>query len=161
MTLRYRLGIAVGVLGAALAALFTVCNKRVSAGRDTLNTLLYEMLGGAVGSSLLLPFYLALTGHSLVLPPPADILLLLLLSLFCTVFLYVLQIQVLRSISAFTVNLTYNLEPVYSIIIAMLFLGEAPGTERLVLRRTRTHRPVRRAPDRTSLRAASVPVSPG
>lgn len=46
---RYRLGIAVGVLGAALAALFTVCNKHVSAGRDTLTTLLYEMLGGRGG----------------------------------------------------------------------------------------------------------------
>lgn len=122
---RYRLGIVAGVLGAALAALFTVCNKRVSAGRDTLTTLLYEMLGGAVGISALLPAYLALTGYSLVLPAAGDTVKLLLLALFCTVFLYVLQIQVLRDISAFTVNLTYNLEPVYSIVIAMLFLGEA------------------------------------
>ena len=122
---RYRLGIAVGVLGAALAALFTVCNKHVSAGRDTLTTLLYEMLGGAAGIGALLPVYLALAGHELVPPPLADMIMLLLLSLFCTVFLYVLQIQVLRDISAFTVNLTYNLEPVYSIAMAMLFLGEA------------------------------------
>ena len=157
---RYRLGIAVGVLGAALAALFTICNKRVSAGRDTLNTLLYEMLGGAVGISLLLPLYLVLTEHSLVLPPAADMLLLLLLSLFCTVFLYVLQIQVLRSISAFTVNLTYNLEPVYSIIIAMLFLGEAQelnasfygGLGLIVLSVA--------LQTWTSLHAVSVPVSP-
>lgn len=122
---RYRLGIAVGVLGAALAALFTVCNKHVSAGRDTLTTLLYEMLGGAAGIGALLPVYLALAGHELVPPSLADMIMLLLLSLFCTVFLYVLQIQVLRDISAFTVNLTYNLEPVYSIAMAMLFLGEA------------------------------------
>jgi len=32
---------------------------------------------------------------------------------------------VLKVISAFTVNLSYNLEPLYSILIAMLFLGEA------------------------------------
>lgn len=67
---RYRLGIAVGVLGAALAALFTVCNKRVSAGRDTLNTLLYEMLGGAVGSSLLLPVLSCIDG-AFPCPSPA------------------------------------------------------------------------------------------
>ena len=122
---RYRLGIAVGVLGAALAALFTVCNKRVSAGRDTLTTLLYEMLGGAAGISLLLPVYLAFTGHSFGLPSGGGTVKLLLLALFCTFFLYVLQIQALRGVSAFTMNLTYNLEPVYSIIIAMFFLGEA------------------------------------
>lgn len=122
---RYRLGIAVGVLGAALAALFTVSNKRVSAGRDTLTTLLYEMLGGATGISLLLPAYLAFTGYPLVLPSCADTVKLLFLTLFCTVFLYILQIQALRGVSAFTMNLSYNLEPVYSIIIAMLFLGEA------------------------------------
>ena len=36
-----------------------------------------------------------------------------------------LQIQALRTISAFTVNLSFNLEPVYSILLAMVFLGEA------------------------------------
>ena len=37
----------------------------------------------------------------------------------------ILQIQALKSISAFTMNLSYNLEPVYSIALAMLILGEA------------------------------------
>jgi drug/metabolite transporter (DMT)-like permease len=50
---------------------------------------------------------------------------LLLLALVCTIGLYLLQIQVLKQVSAFTVNLSYNLEPVYSIILAMLFFGEA------------------------------------
>lgn len=43
----------------------------------------------------------------------------------CTVCLYILQIQVLKRISAFTFNLTYNLEPIYSIILAMIIFGEA------------------------------------
>ena len=43
----------------------------------------------------------------------------------CTVWLYILQIQVLKQISAFTFNLTYNLEPIYSIIGAMILFGEA------------------------------------
>ena len=37
----------------------------------------------------------------------------------------ILQIQALKSISAFTMNLSYNLEPVYSIILAMIIFGEA------------------------------------
>ena len=44
---------------------------------------------------------------------------------FCTIGMYILQIQSLEKISAFTVNLTYNLEPIYSIILAMILFGEA------------------------------------
>jgi drug/metabolite transporter (DMT)-like permease len=42
----------------------------------------------------------------------------------CTIGLCLLQIIVLQKIDAFTVNLTYNLEPVYSIILAMLIFNE-------------------------------------
>lgn len=44
---------------------------------------------------------------------------------FCTLLLQFLQIQVLQHLSAFTVNLSYNLEPIYSIILAMLIFHEA------------------------------------
>lgn len=43
---------------------------------------------------------------------------------FCTVGMYLLQIQALKRLSAFTVNLTYNLEPCYTIILAFLIFGE-------------------------------------
>jgi drug/metabolite transporter (DMT)-like permease len=39
--------------------------------------------------------------------------------------MYILQIQALRTLSAFTVNLTYNLEPCYTIIIAFIVFNEA------------------------------------
>ena len=42
----------------------------------------------------------------------------------CTIGLCLLQNIVLQKIDAFTVNLTYNLEPVYSIILAMLIFQE-------------------------------------
>ena len=38
--------------------------------------------------------------------------------------LYWCQIRALKTISAFTVNLSYNLEPVYSILLAMLIFRE-------------------------------------
>ena len=46
-------------------------------------------------------------------------------ALFCTVGMHILQIQALKRLSAFTVNLTYNLEPCYTIALAFLILGEA------------------------------------
>lgn len=37
---------------------------------------------------------------------------------------FLFQLQALRSLSAFTVNLAYNLEPVYSIALAAILFGE-------------------------------------
>jgi len=61
----------------------------------------------------------------MVLPEGANLWWLLSLALFCTVGLYLLQIIVLKKLSAFTVNLTYNLEPCYTILIAFVAFGEA------------------------------------
>ena len=122
---RYRAGIIMGVIGAALAALFTIVNKLVGRRHPASTMLLYEMLGGFIGLSCLLPLYLTETGVPFQLPDLRDFTFLLMLSLFCTIGLYMLQIQALKTISAFTVNLVYNLEPVYSIVLAMIIFGEA------------------------------------
>jgi drug/metabolite transporter (DMT)-like permease len=44
------------------------------------------------------------------------------LALFCTVGLYVAFAEVLKKIPAFTVNLTFNLEPVYPFYIGLTFI---------------------------------------
>ena len=122
---RYRLGICLGVVSSALAALFTITNKKVGAHHQTSTLLLHEMAGGFIGLSCLLPFYLSYFPVPTIIPDASDFLYLLLLASVCTIGLYLLQIQVLKTISAFTVNLSYNLEPVYSILLAMLLFHEA------------------------------------
>lgn len=122
---RYRTGIIIGVISSALAALFTITNKKVGVRHASSMMLLYEMIGGFLGLTCLLPFYLYFFPVGTILPGMTNFLYLLLLALVCTIGLYLLQIQVLKQVSAFTVNLSYNLEPVYSIILAMLFFGEA------------------------------------
>ena len=122
---RYRTGIIIGVISSALAALFTITNKKVGVRHASSMMLFYEMIGGFLGLTCLLPFYLHFFPVETILPGMTNFLYLLLLSLVCTIGLYLLQIQVLKQVSAFTVNLSYNLEPVYSIILAMLFFGEA------------------------------------
>jgi drug/metabolite transporter (DMT)-like permease len=123
--IRYRAGILLGIVSALLAALFTIANKEVSRERSAAGTLFYEMLGGLLCLSLLTPFYLHYFPSETLLPSLRDWLWLALFGVCCTVLLYLLQIEALKSVSAFTLNLSYNLEPVYSILIAMLFLGEA------------------------------------
>jgi drug/metabolite transporter (DMT)-like permease len=58
------------------------------------------------------------------LPTSTDLLWLLALAWLCTVLSFDLQLNALKKISAFTANLTYNLEPVYGIILAFVFLKE-------------------------------------
>lgn len=121
----FRLGITLGILSSALAALFTITNKRVGRRHSSHTMLLYEMIGGCIGLSCCLPVYLHFFPVQSIFPGTSDLIYLLLLASVCTIGLYLLQIQVLQTVSAFTVNLSYNLEPVYSIILAILFFGEA------------------------------------
>jgi drug/metabolite transporter (DMT)-like permease len=84
----------------------------------------YQMLGIALCAGLLLPFYVyALTGQ-LFMPGLRDLVYLLVLASVCTIAIYVMVAESLRQISAFTVNLSFNLEPVYSIILAMIIFKE-------------------------------------
>lgn len=123
--MRYRTGIILGIISSAMAALFVITNKRVGANHTWSTMLLYEMIGGFLCLSCLLPIYLYMFPTDYLIPGRLDIMYLLLFSLFCTIGLYMLQIQALKHISAFTVNLSYNLEPIYSIILAMIIFGEA------------------------------------
>lgn len=122
---RYQFGITLGIISAAFASLFTIMTKKINADYPPRTILLYEMIGGFLMISLLLPIYLHFNPTDSILPTKLDIVWLLLFVILCTIGLQLLQIQVLRKVSAFTVNLSYNLEPVYSIILAMAFFGEA------------------------------------
>lgn len=121
---RYRLGIALGVISSALYALFAIANQRAGKHYDAKNMLLWEMVGGLIGLSCLLPVYNHFIPVGRLYPVGMDIPYLAFMVVVCTIGLCLLQIIVLQRIPAFTVNLTYNLEPVYSIILSMFIFNE-------------------------------------
>ena len=124
---RYRVGIAIGVVSSAVCSLYAICNKKASVGVRSRTVLMYQMSGGLVAVTALIPLYLSFfPSHQpvVVIPEGPNLWLLLCQALFCTVCMYILQIQALKRLSAFTVNLTYNLEPCYTIILAFLIFGE-------------------------------------
>ncbi|WP_416438890.1 DMT family transporter [Phnomibacter sp. MR] len=121
---QYKTGILLGVAAAALSALFSIFNKQmVTAKADGLQMTFWEMTGALITLSIAMPAYVILRGDSM-LPAPLDWLWLLILALVCTVWAFFLQLQALQHISAVTLNLTYNLEPVYGIILAFIFFQE-------------------------------------
>jgi drug/metabolite transporter (DMT)-like permease len=121
---QYRTGIILGVISSMLAALFTTFNKQLILQHGTDTVTLYEMSGGWLTLTLLLPFYIRQTAPDHILPTFGDFLWLLFLSLLCTVLAFRLSLDALRKISPFTVNLSYNLEPVYGILLAFLVYAE-------------------------------------
>ena len=125
---RYRYGIAIGVVSSAVCARYAIFNKKGSVGARSRTMLMYQMSGGIVGASLIIPLYLMVFPSQqpvVVIPEGSNLWWMLCHALFCTIGMYLLQIQALKQLSAFTVNLTYNLEPCYTILLAFLFFGEA------------------------------------
>ena len=121
---RYRLGIVLGVVSSALYALFAIANQRVGKHYEAKNMLLWEMIGGLIGLTCLLPLYNMFIPVGRLYPVGMDYAYLAFMVVICTIGLCLLQIIVLQKIPAFTVNLTYNLEPVYSIILSMFIFSE-------------------------------------
>lgn len=121
---RYKLGIIVGVVAAILAALFSVLNKKHLAIADTQQMLLYELIGGFLILTVLFPIYVYLFPTANIIPTISDWGWLLILSWVCTIVAMQLMLQSLQKVSAFTQNLSLNLEPVYAITMAFLLFHE-------------------------------------
>ena len=124
-------GLLVAVVSAGLSALFSVLNSQLVKRHAPLRLTLYEMAGACLSISLFFPVYsryftqgvgLRLAWHGL------DWLWLLLLAGACTVYAFSTSVELMKRLSAFVVNLTINLEPVYGIVLAQaLFVLRVPG----------------------------------
>ena len=116
-------GILVGVISAFFVALFGSLNKRLAHEGDALSVTFLELGAGTLALSIAMPFA-AHIGGEFVLPDARDAWLLLALALGCTLLPFALSLVALRQLTAFGTMLALNLEPVYAIAIAALFLGE-------------------------------------
>jgi drug/metabolite transporter (DMT)-like permease len=121
---QFKLGIFYGVLGALGAAIFPIFNKQLVKEFSPRTLTFYELAGGLLVLTLILPVYLNYSVATYYIPTLKDFYWLLILAVVCTVYCFDLQLKALQKISAFTCNLTYNLEPVYGIVLAFIYLDE-------------------------------------
>lgn len=121
---RYRMGIVLGIACSVLAALFSVLNKRYVSIAKPQTIMLYELSGGLLVLTLLMPLYLYYFPTGYIFPDINDWLWLLVLAWLCTILAMDLMLQALKKVSAFTQNLSLNLEPVYGIAMAFVFFKE-------------------------------------
>jgi drug/metabolite transporter (DMT)-like permease len=120
----YKTGIIFGIISAMLACLFPIFNKKLLNDFSATTLNVYEMTGGFIALCFILPVYLHFFPANYFMPTSKDWLWLIILSAVCTVFAFNLSLNSLKHISAFTTNLTYNFEPIYSILLAFIIFKE-------------------------------------
>lgn len=122
---QYAVGIGFGVVSAFLAALFPIYNKQLLNKYQPGLLIRYQMITGAAILLLILPAYLHYFPAAYYVPTAKDMGWLLFLAGICTVFTFYLQFFALKRLSAFTLIMAYNLEPVYGILLAFWFNNES------------------------------------
>jgi drug/metabolite transporter (DMT)-like permease len=120
----YKTGIIFGIISAIFACLFPIINKNLLVTFSPRTVTFYEMTGGFITLCFVLPVYFQFFPPVYFIPTAKDFLWLIILAGVCTVFAFNLSLNALKHISAFTTNLTYNFEPVYSIILAFIIFKE-------------------------------------
>jgi len=121
---QFKTGIIIGIISAILASLFPIFNREFLKRINVETMLTWQQTGGLIVLSVLLPFYLQKFPTDSFLPGPENFAWLIMLSWLCSVIAFQFSANALKRLSAFTVNLTYNLEPVYGIVLAFIVYKE-------------------------------------
>ncbi len=118
-------GLLIAIFSAFLSALFSVINNRFSKHYTPQVITLYEMMGSAIFTFFPVVYLFFFGEENLkIIPQEYDWLWLMILAIVCTVYAFAESVELIKKFSAFTFNLTLNLEPVYGIILAFVIFGE-------------------------------------
>jgi len=85
---------------------------------------LYELIGGFITVSLLLIISDDLNTNLFYLKS-GDVLWLFILGTVCTAYAFVISVDVMKHLSPFSIMLSINMEPIYGIVLAIIFLNES------------------------------------
>lgn len=122
---RYKAGIILGVICALLMAFVMIWIRQFVQRINPQTLLTYQMSGGLITLSALMPLYILYFPPEYMMPTTEDWMWLLVLSWLCSVLAFQLSAMALKKLTAFTVNLSFNLEPVYGILLAFAIFGES------------------------------------
>ena len=121
---KYKTGIILGVACAVLLAVVMILIRQFVQRINPETLLTYQLSGGLIALSFFMPFYLRRFPTSYLIPDLSDWMWLMVLAWFCSVLAFQFSINALKKLTAFTVNLSFNLEPVYGIFLAFIIYHE-------------------------------------
>ncbi len=122
--LNYLYGIILGIVSAFLSSTFAVLNGKFLEEHTATVISFYEFLSGVLFISLFMCFFGDGFSEAFFILSLSDFSYLFILASVCTAYAFIASVYVMRFISPYTVVLTYNLEPVYGIILAVILFPE-------------------------------------
>ncbi|SEQ17318.1 EamA domain-containing membrane protein RarD [Hyunsoonleella jejuensis] len=123
--LRYLTGIILGVSSAFFSSLFAVLNGVFLKQHSATVISFYEFISGVLFISLFILIFKGGFSSDFFNLSTRDFWFLFILASVCTAYAFIASVYVMKLISPYTVVLTYNLEPIYGIIIALLLYPES------------------------------------
>lgn len=120
----YLNGIILGILSALFSSLFSVLNGKLVKKYSPVNISFYEFLTGLIFITLYLVIFNSFDTVCLDSLISLDYLYLFILGSICTAYAFIAAVGLMKFLSPFTVVLTYNLEPVYGIILALILFPD-------------------------------------
>ena len=120
---QYITGIILGLLSAFFASLFSVLNGLMVKKNSPISISFYEFLAGMFFITIFLIFNNDLTSIMIDDVFSLNYFYIFLLGSICTAYAFMASVYLLKFISPYSVVLTYNLEPIYGIILAVIFFG--------------------------------------
>ena len=123
--LKYTLGIVLGISSALFSTLFAVLNGKFVQHYPPSIISFYEFISGILFISIFLAFREDGFNHAFFQISSSDWVYLLILASVCTAYAFIVSVHVMKYITPYTVVLTYNLEPIYGIILALVFFPES------------------------------------
>ena len=124
--IKYLLGICLGITSALFSSLFAVINGKFVAQYNASTISFYEFISGVFFISLYIAFSNDGFDAEFFKLSKDDWLYLGILASVCTAYAFIASVYVMRYITPYSVVLTYNLEPIYGIFLALVFF---PQTE--------------------------------
>jgi len=121
-------GVLLGIVSALLASLFSVFNGKLVQNNNPFLISFYEFLSGVVFILLYLIFSDNVSDLTISSFFSYDYLYVFILGSICTAYAFIASIYILKFLSPYTLVLTYNLEPVYGILLAIFIF---PDTEKM------------------------------
>ena len=123
--IKYLTGIILGILSAFLSSLFAVINGKFLERNSATVISFYEFIGGVLFITLFIPFFGDGFSKEFFVLSVSDYGYLFILASICTAYAFIASVYIMKYISPYTVVLTYNLEPVYGIILALILFPES------------------------------------
>ena len=122
--LKYINGILLGLSSALFSTLFAVINGRFVERYNATIISFYEFLSGVVFLSVFVIIFKGGFSASFFKISQIDWVYILILATICTAYAFVAAVEIMKYLSPYTVILSYNLEPVYGICMALLLFPQ-------------------------------------